>query len=74
MIKMNDAELQGLKIEYQGINDKVLEYEADISEYRKGNEKFITIDDIHLIEEQLYYMRGYLRLVKIRLYQQGIIV
>lgn len=72
MYKMNNNELEELRLEYNSINDKVIEYEDDLKEYRSGNNRFIEIDDIHLLEEQLHYMRGYLRLVKIRLYQQGV--
>lgn len=72
MYKMNNAEIEMLKIEYDGIKDKVLEYENDIHEYRQGKNPYITLDDIHLIEEQLHYMHGYLRLIKIRLYKQDI--
>lgn len=72
MYKMNDVEIQELKLEYDAINDKVIMYEDDLNEFRTGELRFISLDDIHLLEEQLHYMRGYLRLVKIRLNQQGI--
>ena len=72
MYKLTKQEIDELILEYQNINDLVILYEGDIAEYRKGSNRFVTLDDIHIIEEQLHYMRGYLRIVKIRLAQQGV--
>lgn len=72
MYKMTSDEIDRLKLEYDSVADAIIEYESDLKEYRTGNNRFISIDDIHIIEEQLFYMRGYKRLLIIRLYQQGV--
>lgn len=72
MYKLSEVELKLLIDEEKAINDNIIMYEDDLKEYRSGTNRFIEIDDIHLIEEQLHYMRGYHRLLKIRLCQQGI--
>lgn len=72
MYRLNDLELDELKNEYAFLNDKIIDYEGYLNEFRHGDNRFCSIDDIHLLEEQLHYMRGYLRLIKIRLSQQGI--
>lgn len=72
MYKMSNFEIDRLHEEFKGINDRVIESESDLKEWQSGTNPFVSIDDIHLLEEQLHYMRGYHRLLRIRLAQQGI--
>ena len=72
MFKMDSEALHRLTEEYQQLNDRIIKIEDKLRSWQKGEEKFCCLDDIHLLEEQLHYMRGYARLLKIRLYQQGV--
>lgn len=72
MYKLDDLSREELKKELEAIKVQVDKYEFMVKNFRAGNDKFMTLEDIKLIEEQLHYMRGYLKIIKIRAYQQGI--
>lgn len=72
MYRMTKEEVEKLKEELSIISSYVDDYEEEVNLARKGQNKFLTVDDIHDVEEQLHYMRGYLKLLKIRAYKQGL--
>ena len=71
MIPMNAERKQRLQNETIDLQAKLSRLESYIKECRAGNHN-TDIDTIHLNEEQAHYMRGYLKILKIKCYQQGI--
>ena len=71
MIPMNAEMKKRLQNETIDVQEKLERLEIYIKECRAG--KLNTdIETIHLNEEQAHYMRGYLKILKIKCYQQGI--
>ena len=71
MIPMNVERKQRLEEETVDLQAKLERLESYIKECRAGQHN-TDIDTIHLNEEQAHYMRGYLKILKIKCYQQGI--
>ena len=72
MTKLDNDLVARMLIEYQELDAKIQKLEKQIKDFRGGKYKYTDISEIHLLEEQLHYMNGYRRLLKIRLYQQNV--
>ena len=52
------------------LEKKVESLEADIKKALNGDVKDISIQDVEMLQEQLHYMNGYLRCLKIRIQRE----
>ena len=72
MTKLDNDVVSRMLVEYQELDAKIQKLEKQTKDFRGGKNKYTDIAEIHLLEEQLHYMNGYRRLLKIRLYQQNV--
>lgn len=67
MLRTSDEAYKRLVVEKAELQKKVEALEDFLSKARKAEIKDITLQEIHILEEQLHYMRGYLRLLNERI-------
>ena len=67
MLRTSDAAYTRLIDEKANLEKKVEAIDSFINKCRKSEIDDITLDEIHLLEEQAHYMRGYLRILKMRI-------
>ena len=67
MLRKSDEAYTRLYKEKCELQIKVDKLENFVILARKGEVADITLSEIHVLEEQLHYMRGYLRILKQRL-------
>ena len=67
MMRKSDEEYSRMYREKCELQIKVDKLEDFVSKARKGEVPDTTLQEIHTLEEQLHYMRGYLRILKQRL-------
>lgn len=67
MLRTSDEAYKRLVVEKAELQKKVEALEDFLSKARKAEIKDITLSEIHILEEQLHYMRGYLRLLNERI-------
>lgn len=67
MIKANSDEYIRMVAEKANLEKKVEKLDAFIKKALNGDVEDITKSDIELLQEQLHYMNGYLRVLKIRI-------
>lgn len=71
MIPMNPDQKKRLSDEVIDLQEKLNKLEDWIKSARSGSIN-TDVESIHLNEEQAHYMRGYLKILKIKCYQQGV--
>ena len=70
MLKSSDPAYLRLLEEKATLEKKVEALDSFIKKCRMGEVEAVTsIEEIHLLEEQLHYMRGYLRCISARIAQ-----
>lgn len=74
MTKLDNDVLMRMQEEYKGLVDRIDKLEAMLKSFRAGENPFTDLSEIHLLEEQLHYMRGYRKILRIRLHQQNVLV
>lgn len=67
MLRTSNAAYTRLIEEKANLEKKVEAIDSFINKCRKSEIDNITLDEIHLLEEQSYYMRGYLYILKMRI-------
>lgn len=67
MIKLNSDTYLRMVSEKANLEKKVEKLEAFIKKGFNGDVEDISKTDIELLQEQLHYMNGYLRVLKIRI-------
>lgn len=67
MLRTSDAAYTRLIEEKANLEKKVEAIDSFINKCRKSEIDDITLDEIHLLEEQAHYMLGYLRILKMRI-------
>ena len=67
MITLNSDEYLRMVSEKANLEKKVEKLDAFIKKALNGDVEDITKSDIELLQEQLHYMNGYLRVLKIRI-------
>lgn len=67
MIKLNSDDYLMMVSEKANLEKKVEKLEAFIKKALNGDVEYISKQDIELLQEQLHYMNGYLRVLKIRI-------
>lgn len=67
MLKKDDDAYKRIAVEAAELKTKVTKLEIFVTRARKGEVDNITLHEIHMLEEQLHYMRGYLRILNQRL-------
>ena len=67
MLRKTDEEYTRLYKEKCDLQIKVDKLDSFVCSARKGEIADINLSEIHTLEEQLHYMRGYLRILKQRL-------
>lgn len=67
MITLNSDEYLIMVCEKTHLEKKVEKLEAFIKKALNGDVEDISKSDIELLQEQLHYMNGYLRVLKIRI-------
>ena len=67
MLRSSDAAYTRLIEEKANLEKKVEAIDSFINKCRKSEIDNITLDEIHLLEEQAHYMHGYLRILKMRI-------
>lgn len=67
MISINSDVYLRMVAEKANLEKKVEKLDAFIKKALNGDVEDITKSDIELLEEQLHYMNGYLRVLKIRI-------
>lgn len=68
MLRSSDAAYTRLIEEKANLEKKVEAIDSFINKCRKSEIDDITLDEIHLLEEeQAHYMRGYLHILKMRI-------
>ena len=67
MLTLNSDEYLLMVCEKTNLQKKVEKLDAFIKKALKGDVEDITKSDIELLQEQLHYMNGYLRVLKIRI-------
>lgn len=67
MITLNSDEYLIMVCEKTNLQKKVEKLDAFIKKALNGDVEDITKSDIELLQEQLHYMNGYLRVLKIRI-------
>ena len=72
MVKLESDVVERMKVEYTELDERITKLDAKIKSFRAGENKFTDVSEIHLLEEQMHYMRGYRKILKIRLYQQNV--
>lgn len=74
MTKLENDVIDRMKHEFSDLDFKIGKLESKIKLFRDGKNNYTDLAEIHLLEEQLHYMRGYRKILKIRLYQQNVSV
>jgi uncharacterized protein YdcH (DUF465 family) len=67
MLRTSDEAFKRLVVEQQELENKIDKLEAFIKKCRQNKVQNITLDDIHLLEEQLKYMQAYNGVLKCRI-------
>jgi len=67
MLRTTDEAYIRMLDEKANLEKKVEAIDSFINRCRKSEIDNITLDEIHLLEEQAHYMRGYLRILKMRI-------
>lgn len=67
MLKKDDDTYKRIEEEASDLKTRVTKLEVFVTRARKGEIENITLHEIHMLEEQLHYMRGYLRILNQRL-------
>lgn len=67
MLTLNSEEYLLMVCEKTNLQKKVEKLDAFIKKALNGEVEDITKSDIELLQEQLHYMNGYLRVLKIRI-------
>ena len=67
MLRRTDTEYQEIVKEAESLEEKVNKLEEFLIKCRRSEVSDITLPEIHTLEEQLHYMRGYLRTLKYRI-------
>lgn len=67
MLRKSDDAYMRLYKEKMELQSKVDKLESFVHDARRGDIADITLQEIHILEEQLHYMRGYLRILNQRL-------
>lgn len=69
---MKTEQLDELITEQKELDLKLNKLDAFIKNQYKSNDAVVSNTYLQLLEEQLHYMRGYNKILKIRLFQEGI--
>ena len=67
MMRTSDEAFKRMLVEQEELENRIDKLEAFIKKCRQNKVKNITLDDIHLLEEQLKYMRGYNAVLQCRI-------
>lgn len=67
MLRTKDEAYLRLITEKADLEQKVEKLEEFLRDARKAEVKDITLEEIHTLEEQSFYMRGYLRVLNTRI-------
>ena len=67
MLRTTDPEFVQMKDEYETLKEKIDELENVIKKARKNQVAGVTLDDIHLMEEQSGYMNAYATVLATRI-------
>lgn len=67
MLRTTDKEFQELNTEYEMLEEKVVALDKLTRECRLGKHPGIRLEELHLLEKQLSYMRGYLNVLDDRI-------
>lgn len=67
MLKVTDDAYKRMIVERVELQKKVDSLDSFLREGKKGNLNNVTKDDLDLLEEQLHYMNGYLRILGFRI-------
>lgn len=67
LLKATDDAYKRMIVERVELQKKVEALESFLREGKKGNLDNVTKDDLDLLEEQLHYMNGYLRILGFRI-------
>lgn len=67
MLRTSDEAFKRLVVEQEELQNKIDKLEAFIKKCRQNKIQNVTLDEIHLMEEQLKYMTAYNGVLKCRI-------